>query len=185
MKTIFRSGGLFIWLSSAMLLSACTSHVPPEIKQPLDGAPGLAEVRDQPSAYLSQKVRWGGVILNHENRQDTSWLTILAYPLSEQGKPLVSDQSSGRFIAEVSEFLEPTVYSRDRKITLIGRLRKTETLKVGDFPYEYPVIAVEQHYLWPAEPELSDYDYPPYWWYDPWYHPYYPWHYPYYPPYYR
>ncbi|MDT8452885.1 MAG: Slp family lipoprotein [Gammaproteobacteria bacterium] len=185
MKTKLRSSRLFIGLSFAMLLSACASHVPPEIKQSLEGAPTLAEVRDQPQAYLSQKVRWGGVILNLENRQDTSWLTILAYPLNEQGKPQVSDHSSGRFIAEANDFLEPSVYSRDRKITVIGRLIKTETIKVGDFPYEHPVVDVSQRYLWPEEQELSDYNYPPYWWYDPWYYPYYPWHYPYYPHYYR
>jgi outer membrane lipoprotein len=168
-----------------VLLSACAYHVPPEIQQSLEGAPSLAEVRDQSQAYMSQKVRWGGVIIDLENRQNTSWLTILAYPLNEQGKPQVSDHSSGRFIAEVNHFLEPSVYSRDRKITVIGRLTKTETIKIGDFPYEYPVVETSQRYLWPTEQEMSDYNYPPYWWYDPWYQPYYPWHYPYYPHYYR
>lgn len=164
-----------------MLMSACSSHIPPEIRQSLDGAPSVAQVRDKTDTYLSQKVRWGGVIHHTENKHNASWLTIIAFPLSDRGKPQDSDQSPGRFIAIVDEFLEPLVYSRDRKITVTGNLLRTETFKVGEFPYEYPVIQVDHHYLWPPELEPANYDYPPYWWYDPWYNPYYPWRHPYYP----
>ena len=166
---------------SFILISACSSYIPPEIKQSLDDAPSMTQVRDTPDSYLSKKVRWGGVILNTENKHNASRLTVLAYPLSGQGKPLLSDKSPGRFIATVEQFLEPLVYSQDRKITITGKLLRTETIKVGEYPYEYPVIQVDQHYLWPVEPELSDFDHYPYWWSDPWYNPYYPWHSPYYP----
>lgn len=166
---------------SIILISACSSHIPPEIKQSMDDAPSMAQIHDAPDSYLSKKVRWGGVILNTENKHNASWLTILAYPLSDHGEPLLSDQSPGRFIAIVEQFLEPLVYSQDRKITVTGKLLRTETIKVGEYPYEYPVIQVDQHYLWPFEPELSDFDHYPYWWSDPWYNPYYPWHSPYYP----
>lgn len=171
-------------LASVILVSACSSHLPPEIKQPIEGAPEIAQVRENIDAYLSQKVRWGGVILSTENKDNTSRLTILAYPLSNYGEPRVSDQSSGRFIAIVDEFLEPLIYTRDRKVTITGNIIRSEIVKVGDFPYQYPVVQAQQHYLWSAEPEFDPYYYPPYW-YDPWYSPYYPWHYPYYPRYYR
>ncbi len=169
------------WLASILLLTACSSHIPPEIRQPQAGSPGLEQVLEQADAYTSQTVRWGGVILNTENKQKTSWLTIIAFPLSDHGEPRTSDHSPGRFIAIVNDFLEPLVYSRERKITVIGHLLRTEILKIGEFPYEYPVIKVDHYYLWPPEPEPTDIDYPPYWWYDPWYNPYYPWYYPYYP----
>ncbi|MDH5612485.1 MAG: Slp family lipoprotein [Gammaproteobacteria bacterium] len=166
---------------SVILISACSSHVPPEIRQNLEDSPSIAQVHQAADSYLSKKVRWGGVILNIENKQNASWLTILAYPLNDIGKPQDSGLSTGRFITIIDEFLEPTVYSRDRKITLIGNLLRTETIKVGEFPYKYPVVQAEQHYLWSSDPELTAPDYPPYWWYDPWYNPYYPWHHPYHP----
>ena len=122
-----------------------------------------------------------GRTTNTENKQNASRLTILAYPLNNDGKPLSSNLSSGRFIAIVNEFLEPTVYSRDRKITIIGDLIKTETVKIGEFPYEYPIVQEEHHYLWSPDPEFTGPNYPPYWWHDPWYNPYYPWRHPYYP----
>lgn len=161
-------------------LYGCSSHIPPEITQEIAGAPGVAEVRDNPSAFLSRSVRWGGVILKSENRKDTSWLTIIAFPLNGDGSPQVSDQSSGRFIAVVDGFLEPLLYATEREITVTGQLLETHTENIGEFPYEYPVVKVQTHYLWAEPTDYDDTDYPPYWWYDPWYHPYYP-YYPYHP----
>lgn len=171
-------------LTLTVLISACSSHIPPEIRQPLDGAPSVAQAREQADAYQSQRVRWGGVILDTENKHDASWLTIVAFPLDDEGEPRDSNQSTGRFIAIVDEFLEPMVYNSDRQITVIGSLLRTETLKIGEFPYEYPVVQVEHYYLWPPKPEPANIVYPAYW-YDPWYNPYYPWQYPHYPPRYR
>ena len=167
----------------AMLVSACSSHIPPEISLPLDNAPTIQQVHDNPNNYLSQKVRWGGVILSNENKQQSSWLTIVAFPLSDGGKPQVSDQSPGRFIAIADEFLEPLVYKRDREVTLTGTVIRTETIKVGGFPYEYPVIKVDHYYLWPLRTVYEGPDYDPYWRYSPYYpyYPYYPWS-PYYYP---
>ena len=162
-------------------MTACSTHIPPEIKQPIEGAPGIGEVRDSADAYISKKVRWGGVILDTENKQDASSLTIVAFPLNKDGEPQVSDQSTGRFIAVVDAFLEPTVFSRDREITVTGTLLKTQTLNVGEFAYEYPVVQVKHYHIWPEKADPTYADYPPYWWYDPWY-PYYPFYYPYYYP---
>lgn len=168
------------WLPFFVLVSACSTHIPPEIKQPLEGSPGVAQVRHKIDAYLSQKVRWGGIILQTENKQNITELTIVALPLSKNGETLKSDHSPGRFIAIIDEFLEPQVYSPERKITITGQVLRAETLKVGEFAYEYPIIQVDHYYLWPPEPEPSYLDYPPY----PWiYGPYYPWDYPYYYPY--
>lgn len=163
-------------LVAIVLLTACASHIPPKIKQPLDGSPSVAQVRHQTDAYLSQKVRWGGVILDTENKQDSSSLTIVAFPLDDDGEPQVKGESTGRFIAIVDEFLEPLVFSQNREITVIGKVLKTQTLDVGEYAYEYPVIQVEHYYIWPVKEEPVKVDYPPYWWYDP----YFPWHYPYY-----
>jgi outer membrane lipoprotein len=160
-------------LAAVLSIAACSTNIPLEIRQPIEGSPGVGEVRANADAFVSQKVRWGGVIVGTENTQDASRLTIVAFPLSDDGEPRVSDQSAGRFIAIVDDFLEPHVYSSDREITVTGRVLKTETQDVGKFAYEYPVIQVESYYLWPVKTDPVYVDYPPYWWYDPWY-PYYP-----------
>ena len=89
-----------------LLMSACSSNIQPEISQPMEGAPGLQQVLKQPEAYLSQKVRWGGVILEIENQQQTTRLTIVAFPLDNNGRPKLPALSPGRFIAVVDKFLK-------------------------------------------------------------------------------
>lgn len=174
MKPIFYS----IWLIAVILMPACSSHVPPEISLAPENAPDVAQVQADADSYLTQQVRWGGTILKTENKDKASWLTIIAFPLREDGEPRASDHSPGRFIAIIDEFLEPLVYSPDRQITVTGKLIRTEKHKVGEFLYQYPVVQVEHYYLWPLPPVPTASDYPPYGWYDPWYHPYDPWFHP-------
>jgi outer membrane lipoprotein len=165
---IVRSTGF----AAIIFISACSSHIPAEIRQSLDHAPSVAQVHQQPDNYTLQKVRWGGVILHTENKHNSSWLTVVALPLSNRGRPLDSDKSPGRFIAIVDGFLEPNVYNRDRKITVTGNLVRTETLKIGKFPYKYPLIQVTQYYLWPSRQKPTNIDLTPFW-YGPSYYPYY------------
>ena len=162
----------------AMSLSSCNSRMPAGIRGDLDNAPSVAQVHTQADKFISQKVRWGGKILNIENKQNTSRLTIVAFPLNSYGRPKNTDQSPGRFIAVINQFLEPELYSRDREITITGSLLKSETLKVGEFDYSHPTVQVDNHYLWAIEQKSSNNNYMHHWWHDSWYNPYYPHPYP-------
>jgi len=158
-------------------LSSCTSYIPAEIRGDIDTTPNVSQAHKQPGKFLSQQVRWGGKILSIENRQNTSRLTIVAFPLNSYGRPKKTDQSPGRFIAIIEQFLEPELYSKDREITVTGRLQKSEILKVGEFSYSHPVVQVDNHYLWAVEKPTSP-NYMHHWWHDSWYNPYYPYPYP-------
>lgn len=169
------------WLIVALLLvSGCSSTIPEQIRQTPQNAPRLAEVRAEPERFHNSQVRWGGIILETENKNDSSWIKVIALPLRGNGKPRNANNSQGRFIAVVDQFLEPLLYSQDRKITFSGHVVGSHTDKVGDFSYQYPLIKVDMHHLWPKDPPPADdyYPYYPYYWrYDPWYHPiYYPRH---------
>jgi outer membrane lipoprotein len=170
-------------LLSALLMAACASTVPPQVRQAPPDNPALDQVLADTTGYVSRQVRWGGVILETENREKSTWVTLLALPLSKGGRPNVSDNSPGRFIAMVPDFLDPKLYSKDRRLTVTGTVSGSETRKVGEFSYSYPLVAVEYYYLWPVETQLPrgyrDPWYDP-WWYDPWwYDPWYPYRYPY------
>ena len=165
-----------------LLLGACTSQVPLLIRQGPANSPAPEAVRDQADDYLAQQVRWGGILIATDNRADTTWLTILARPLGSDGKPGYGDDSLGRFIAIVPEFLDPQVYTADRLVTVTGTVVRTEPGKVGDHPYSYPVIEAQDWYLWPVTTTAA-YGYPYYdGWYDPWFGPWWygPWHDPWY-----
>lgn len=158
--------------SAALVISlgACSSNIPLDISTEIADAPSFTQVQQKPEAYPDQPLRWGGTILSTENKQNQSWVTIVAFPLSDSGRPLESDHSPGRFIAIIDTFLEPLVYKKDREITVRGRLLSTETFKVGEFPYQYPLIQVDSFHLWDPKPEIIPM-YTPYFW--PGY-PYYP-----------
>ncbi len=169
--------GFVIMAFFLMSLSSCTSRMPIKIQGDLDNSPSVAQAHAQPDGFLSQQVRWGGKILSIENKQNTSRLTIVAFPLNSYGRPKKTNQSPGRFIAIIDTFLEPEIYSRDREITVIGNLQKSETLKVGEFSYSHPVVQADNHHLWPVEKATSS-NYMNHWWHDSWYNPYYPYPYP-------
>ncbi len=183
-EKIYRQYNRIRWLFLSALafivlgLSSCASRIPVEIQGDLDAAPTVAEVHAQPETFLAQRVRWGGKILAIENKQNTSRLTVVAFPLNSYGRPKNTDQSPGRFIAIVDNFLEPELYSKDREITVTGSLQKSETIKVGDFPYNHPVVQVDNHYLWSVDTDTTPPYYEHHWWHDSWYNPYYPWPYP-------
>lgn len=171
--------GIIATLLGSLLLSACASGVPQQIRQEPTDSPTLEQVLADPAAHVSRPVRWGGVILETENRANSTLVTVLALPLSGSGKPQLGDDSAGRFVAVVPLFLDPKVYSKDRRFTVSGTLAGSETRKVGEFPYRYPVVEAQHHYLWPVEPKLPPRYRDPWWdnpwWYDPWY----PYRYPY------
>ncbi len=169
-------------VTASHVLTGCQSSIPASIKNPVTGSPSLQQVREQPQDYLTSQVRWGGIITEHKNRQSTSQLTIVAYPLNRSGRPDISKATEGRFIAEVSGFLEPEVYAKPREITITGTSSEVIDQLVGQYPYRYPMVKAQVHHLWPIK-RPSDHNEPRPFWYDPWHDFYYPYHYPfYYPP---
>jgi len=175
MNTSLQNPAIYFLLSFVLLLPACSSHIPVEISEPLPTELQISQVRENIDQYIGQKVRWGGSILSTDNKENTSLISIVSFPLNGNGRPTDSGESSGRFIAVLNDFLEPLVYSEDRQITINGTITGTENRKVGEFLYNYPVVKVEHYHLWAPLLEYDN-DYPPHWWYEPWYYP----HYPYY-----
>lgn len=172
-------------LTVVLALGACATYVPEPIKTAPAGNPSLAEVRTNPERFVGSRVRWGGTIVEVQNRADETLVQIVARELTDDGKPKAGDRSSGRFIARADGFLDPAIYADGRRLTVTGEVTGLQVKEVGEYDYRFPVIDVEASYLWPREIEAvrGPRYYDPYWdpfWYDPWY-PYRPFGYrPYY-----
>jgi outer membrane lipoprotein len=173
-SNFFRYLGIVVVLLS---VTACTTVQPFPV--PANNPP-LASVRADVTAYSNQHVVWGGKILAIDVKQTFALVTVLAKPLDSDGEPIQTDQSDGRFLARLSGFRDPAVFASGRSLTVAGTLTTSETRKIGDYDYVYPVVNVTSYRLWPIPPSQS-YDDHDYWWYDPWYpwYPAYPWYYPY------
>jgi len=161
---------LVLLLVSIAVLAGCASDIPRPIREAPPNNPGIAQVLTEPEAFRQQSVRWGGVIAAVENRKEETWIEVVERPLDGEGRPQRTDRSGGRFIAKAPEFLDPSVYARNRAITVAGVLENVITRDIGEHPFRYPLIRVSNVYLWPEQPATVHhyYYYPPYW-YDPWY----------------
>jgi len=153
-----------------MVLTACTTL--PPISIPADN-PTLPGVQADIAAHRDQPVVWGGQILTTEVTQTTSIVTLLAKPLDSNGEPVSTDTSGGRFIAHFEGFHDPAIFKPGRTLTVTGMIAGSETHKIGDYPYVYPIVVVQSYRLWPVQIQRDDYD----GWYDPWWYPWYPWYY--------
>lgn len=165
------------WLGASLfslLMAGCAGNVPKAIRESPPG-PSVAEARAQ-QGPIGARVRWGGNIAKVENHATETWIEIVERSLESDGRPRQEDRSGGRFLARITGFLDPAVYAVGRQMTVAGMLTELITRPIGEFPYTFPAVKVEEYYLWPPLPERSAYPYhaPP--WYDPWY----PWRpYPY------
>lgn len=163
-------------LLCTVLSAGCASNIPKEISTAPPDNPMVAEVRSDIQQFTGAHVRWGGTIATVENQTNETWIEVVARDLDNSGQPRMTDRSAGRFIAIIDGFLDPVLYAEGREITVAGVIENETTRKIGGYDYSFPLVRVNNYLLWPPRYEPSVRDYPPYWYYDPWY----PW-YPYYP----
>ena len=158
-----------------LLLAACAA---PVIKKDLL-ARGLrdvpiGEIANHPQKYKGQLFVLGGIIANTTVTDKGTFIEALFMPVDDKGY-FKNEAGEGRFIAlwpRANGILDPLLYKRNRRITVAGTLAGTKSGKIGSANYVFPVIDVQQIFLW-----KETYYYPPSYYYYP-YSPYDYW-YPY------
>ena len=155
---------LFFLLPGYSSLTACAPAISKQFREQVTPPVSFSELLSDPNAYEGRKVILGGYILEVKNELDASLLTILQAPLDFQNRPHSRDRSRGRFLVRADKFMDPEIYKKDRKLTVGGRVAGDSEQPLGDHMYRYPVIEVEELYLW-AE-DKRQYQVPdPYWGY--------------------
>ena len=94
------------------------------------------------------QVLWGGTILSSKNYSDHTRLEVLAYPVDKEGRISTNAEPLGRFYALHNGYLETAEYNKGRWVSLTGTYIGLEGGKVGDAAYTFPVLEVDQSYLW-------------------------------------
>jgi outer membrane lipoprotein len=138
----------FCILPVTLLLSACAG-TPAFDASGVDRSLTPRDVATTPQRATGKRVQWGGMILSTTNREDSTQVEVLAYPLDTDARPQSDANPLGRFLLERAGYLEPATYAEGRRITAVGTVTGTRTAKVGDSDYAYPVINARQLYLWP------------------------------------
>lgn len=143
-----------IFLILPLLLAGCASS-PSYDRYGADGTLTPQSVTMQPQMAAGKQVLWGGVILKTVNLKDRTQVEVLAYPLGGDTRPRLDDVPLGRFIFEEAGYLEPASYASQRQITVVGTVAGTLPGKVGDSPYNFPLVTASQHTLWPQPREYD------------------------------
>lgn len=156
-----------------MLVTGCATV--PESLQVQDEQKLLnyPQVAANPEGSVNQGARWGGVIANVENLADTTLVEMVHYPLRAYGKPIISDESIGRFRVYVDGFLDPMVFEQGRSITFVGQVLGIEEGLVGEHNYQFPTLHADGYHLW-REVETVDVTSIHFWPYSHWYGFYHP-----------
>jgi outer membrane lipoprotein len=102
----------------------------------------------EPEISRGKIALWGGTILDTRNLKETTQIEVLAYPLNSSERPLLDSKPLGRFIIQQQGYLEPTNYAQGRQLTVLGSVSETQSGKVGETSYTYPVINATQLHLW-------------------------------------
>ncbi len=133
------------FIISIITLAACTS-LPPK---PLRG--DFVEV--SPDAYQKNPidnltVRWTGFVIDVENKEEHSCLTIIAKMPDQYARPSKRVRlDQGRFIACKPKFLEPEFFN-EKAVTVTGPVKRMVRKPLGNMEYNYPLVDAQVIYVW-------------------------------------
>ncbi|MEX1828911.1 Slp family lipoprotein [Luteibacter sp. CQ10] len=134
----------------ALALAACA---PAPIYKPTPNNVSVppSQVSREPERYGNADVIWGGRIVQVRNFSDHSEIEVLSYPLDGSQRPKADDTGAGRFIASMPGYVESLDYPSGGLITVAGRLNGSRAAAVGQAPYTFPLVSVNQSHVWTAK----------------------------------
>lgn len=145
-----------IW--SCLFIGACASmsQKPHEIGAAHVKNLTYAQVIKDKNAQNNSPIRLGGIIIDVENKENYSLVQALFYPLNRVGEPQLDKSnggrsSGGRFVVKSADFFDPIIYTKNRKITVVGTLNGEIERTVGERIIRVPLILSSNVHLWPRE----------------------------------
>lgn len=135
-------------LCCLFFLGACTS-MPPDIRDFSAMEIPYQTVSQNAEVHKDTPVRWGGTVIEVENEKDSSLMQVLFYPLDRSGYPETGKPGEGRFAIEISEFLDPAIYTKGAEITVTGTIKGSIERTVGNKTIHIPLITAKNIHLWP------------------------------------
>jgi outer membrane lipoprotein len=136
-----------LYIVFATLLASCATTPDFDITQ-VEPSLTPQSVIAEPIASRGKIALWGGTILDTQNQKDMTQIEVLAYPLNASHRPLLESKPLGRFVIKHRGYLEPTTYAQGRLITVLGSVSGSQSGKVGESAYTYPVVSDRQLHLW-------------------------------------
>ncbi|MEW6117110.1 MAG: Slp family lipoprotein [Nitrospirota bacterium] len=136
----------FLLLLIAVSLFGCAHVVSQGMRDRAREVPPQA-LFSNPDAYKGQTVILGGTIIGASNAKEGTYIEVIQKPLDSRGRPQDTDASFGRFLIFHEGYLDTTIYSRGRAVTVAGEIMGTRVRSIDDLPYSYPLIRSRELHL--------------------------------------
>lgn len=108
-----------------------------------------SDVQQSPDRYAGTEVIWGGRIIKVENREQTTEVEIVAYPLDRDQQPQPDSPTVGRFMLVLPGFVEPFDYPAGRHLSVRGVIDGARLGHVDEHDYLYPLLRAKEVTVWP------------------------------------
>lgn len=164
--------GIFVF--AALLITGCSTIPEPIATDNEQSLVSYQTASGDTQQVVGEQARWGGVIADVRNGEEHTVIEMVGFPLKRWGRPLLSDDSHGRFLALIDGFVDPEVYKQGRSLTVLGTVKESRSGKIDDYTYNYPVIEASGYYLWKEQKEQvrTEINYAPLWFRHNFYAPY-------------
>jgi outer membrane lipoprotein len=144
---------LYILLFSFVFATGCAHIISADLRAKVDQSLTFNEVQKNPEAYKGKIVLWGGGIIQTLPQKDgTTLIEVLEWPLGWRGEPRRTVPFQGKFLILVKEPLGSFQYDREAKITVAGEIERIipgeKIESVSDPTYRYPLLLSKEFHLW-------------------------------------
>lgn len=108
-----------------------------------------SDVQQSADRYTGSEVVWGGRIIAVANREQTTEVEVIGYPLDRDQQPMPDRGTVGRFIMVLTGFVEPLDYPVGRHLSVVGIVSGTRPGHVDEHEYLYPLLRAREVNVWP------------------------------------
>lgn len=140
-----------------MVLGAgCASSpwaVPEPIQSKINQTVTFSQILDHPENYVGMVVVIGGEVLNARRLHDGTQLEVLQLPLDDSHRPTTQRTASqGRFLALEKTSVDPATFSKNTRVTLVGKVTGSKVAPLDESEYRFPTLEVAYLQVWDPEP---------------------------------
>ncbi|UCH80599.1 MAG: Slp family lipoprotein [Nitrospiraceae bacterium] len=144
-----------------------------------------ASLRQDTAQYTGKLYILGGIIAKTTVTDEGTLIEALYVPVDSRGYLKDAAPSNWRFLAlnRGEEFLDPLIFSTNKKVTIAGVFKETRKGMIGEMEYTFPLFEIREVHLWEETKYRYRYYYPDYDFYPPvyfryrHYYPAYPYYY--------
>jgi len=138
-----------------LLVLGCASGISQQVRSQVTYSGSFAQLQTAPDEHMGEIVMLGGKIIETTGSTTASEITVLQLPLGRRDRPRDGDRSEGRYLVRSEQFLDPAIYQKGSRLTVVGRLSGSEVRSIGGFQYVYLLVEAIEIRLWPRTRRVS------------------------------